>query len=133
MLFIISPAKALNFTSTSEKEASTPVFLDRADRLANKLKKKTPGSLKKLFHVSEELAVLNYDRFQNWDASRIGEVGKKAFNSFNGHVYQKIDVATLSEDEIEYANKHLRILSGMFGLLKPQMFLFVALEWTNTF
>ena len=57
----------LDFKSINKDEASAPVFQERADKLAQKLKKKSPGSLKKLFHVSEDLAALNYDRFQNWD------------------------------------------------------------------
>jgi len=119
MLFIISPAKALDFSQIERDQPSTPVFLDKADRLAQKLKKKSPGTLKKLFHVSEDLAQLNYDRYQNWNSSSLNEVGKKALFAFNGHVYQKLDANSLSDDEIKYANAHLRILSGMFGLLKP--------------
>jgi uncharacterized protein len=119
MLFIISPAKALDFSTEVKKQATMPVFADRADRLAAKLKKKSPRSLKKLFHVSEDLAQLNYDRFQNWDSGKLNQNGKKALHAFNGHVYQKIDVDTLSEADIQYANDHLRILSGMYGVLKP--------------
>ena len=110
MLYIISPAKALNFVSIAKQDPSTPVFLERADRLAQKLKKKSPRSLKKLFHVSQDLAELNYDRFQNWDAAKSEEFGKKALNAFNGHVYQKIDVATLSH------NLHRQLPLGVFGL-----------------
>lgn len=119
MLFIISPAKALNFLHSAQIESTEPVFSDKADKLAQKLKKKSPGSIKKLFHVSEDLAQLNYDRFQNWDLERASETGKSALHAFNGHVYQKIDVDSLSKDDLEYANQHLRILSGMYGLLKP--------------
>lgn len=119
MLFIISPAKALDFSQIEREQPSTPVFLEKADKLAQKLKKKSPGSLKKLFHVSEDLAQLNYDRYQNWNSSSLNEAGKKALFAFNGHVYQKIDANSLTDDELEYANAHLRILSGMFGLLKP--------------
>jgi len=119
MLFVISPAKALDFSIKKNQEATTPQFVDRADRLAQKLKKKSPRSLKKLFHVSEDLAQLNYDRFQNWDADKTGEFGKEALHAFNGHVYQKIEVDTLKEEDISYAQRHLRILSGMYGLLKP--------------
>ena len=119
MLFIISPAKALNFSSLDRDQSTIPVFTERADRLAQKLKKKSAGSLKKLFHVSEDIAQLNYDRYQNWDASKTEMKGRKALNAFNGHVYQKIDVNTLGEEDRTYANKHLRILSGMYGLLKP--------------
>lgn len=119
MLFIISPAKALDFSATHQHQNTTPAFIDRADKLAHKLKKKSPGSLKKLFHVSEDLAQLNYDRYQNWDLNQTESLGKNALQAFNGHVYQKIEVQTLSKEEIDYANKHLRILSGMYGLLKP--------------
>lgn len=119
MLFVISPAKALDFSTAKIDQSTTPAFIDRADRLAQKLKKKSPGSLKRLFHVSEDLAQLNYDRFQNWNSSKLPVVGKKALHAFNGHVYQKIDVESLNNEEIRYANDHLRILSGMYGLLKP--------------
>lgn len=119
MIFIISPAKALDFSEVKQDHFTIPVFAERADRLATKLKKKSPESLKKLFHVSEDLAQLNYDRYQNWNSEKLEAVGKKALNAFNGHVYQKIDVESLNKEELQYANDHLRILSGMYGLLKP--------------
>ena len=119
MLFIISPAKKQNFSHHNRIEFSTPIFLDKADNLAQRLKKKSPGNLMKLFQVSEDLAHLNYDRFQNWKISLLPEVGEKALYAFQGHVYQKIDIKSLKKEEIEYANKYLRILSGMYGLLKP--------------
>ena len=119
MLIVISPAKALNFAKIDSEQSTMPVFADRADRLAAKLKKKSPRSLKKLFQVSEDLAQLNYDRFQNWDSGKLDTIGKNAFHAFNGHVYQKIDVETLNEEDLQYANEHLRILSGMYGLLTP--------------
>ena len=71
MLFIISPAKALEFSKTYQHHSTIPDFIDRADKLAQKLKKKSPGSLKKLFHVSEDLAQLNHDRYQNWDRNQM--------------------------------------------------------------
>lgn len=119
MLFIISPAKALDFSQRVQDQSTFPVFADRADRLAQKLKKKSARSLKKLFHVSEDLAQLNYARFQNWDSGKLEKVGKKAIHAFNGHVYQKIDIEQLSQEEVQYAKDHLRILSGMYGILKP--------------
>jgi len=119
MLFIISPAKALDFSSTYQHQHTMPAFIDRADKLAQKLKKKSPGSLKKLFHVSEDLTQLNYDRYQNWDCNQTDEFGKNALHAFNGHVYQKIEAQSLAKGDLNYANHHLRILSGMYGLLKP--------------
>lgn len=119
MLFVISPAKALNFSKVTKEQSTSPVFEDRADRLVAKLKKKSPGSLKKLFRVSEDLAKLNYDRFQNWDTDKLEIIGKKALHAFNGHVYQKIEVETLLKEELDFANRHLRILSGLYGLLRP--------------
>ena len=124
MLFIISPAKSLDFSRFEKNQNSTPVFLYKADVLARKLKKKSAGNLKKLFHVSEDIAQLNYDRYQNWNPKTIDEIGKMAIHAFNGHVYQKLDASSLSADEIEYANRHLRILSGMYGLLKPTDLIF---------
>jgi cytoplasmic iron level regulating protein YaaA (DUF328/UPF0246 family) len=119
MLFIISPAKALDFSSKMKTQHTSPAFIERANKLAQKLQKKSPGSLKKLFHVSEDLAQLNYERYQNWSTENMGRMGKNALHAFVGHAYQKIDVDTLSDEDLEYANQHLRILSGMYGLLKP--------------
>ncbi|NJN25150.1 MAG: peroxide stress protein YaaA [Cyclobacteriaceae bacterium] len=124
MLLIISPAKSLDFSSISNDQSTIPVFFDKADALAHKLQKKSAASLQKLFHVSEDIARLNYDRYQNWNAKTISEIGKKAINAFSGHVYQRMDVDSLSESEIEYAHRHLRILSGMYGLLKPTDLIF---------
>ena len=124
MLFIISPAKALDFSIEQRDQSTIPAFTDQADRLAQKLKKKSPGAIKKLFNVSEDLAQLNYDRFQNWDTGKLEKVGKKALRAFNGHVYQKLEAQTLTNEEIAFANKHLRILSGMYGVLKPTDLIF---------
>ena len=99
MLYIISPAKALEFSKIYQQQNTTPVFIDRADKLAQKLKKKSPGSLKKLFHISEDLAQLNHDRYQNWDSDKIHDLGKNALHAFNGHVYQKIEVGTLEQSD----------------------------------
>jgi hypothetical protein len=119
MLIVISPAKALDFSKIKHAQTTQPVFQEKAEGLVQKLKKKSPGSLKKLFNVSPDLAQLNYDRFQNWNHNSIDDRGKPAIYAFNGHVYQKIDSKTLSQDDLAYANKHLRILSGMYGLLRP--------------
>lgn len=124
MLYIISPAKALDFSTQANGTTSTPVFLDRADKLAQKLKKKSPRSIKNLFHVSEDLAQLNHDRFQNWNTENINAAGKKAIYAFNGDVYRKLEATTLSKDDIAFANEHLRILSGLYGVLKPTDLIF---------
>jgi cytoplasmic iron level regulating protein YaaA (DUF328/UPF0246 family) len=119
MLFIISPAKALDFSRQMLRNSSDPIFVESADKLAQKLQKKSTASLRKLFQVSENIAQLNHERFQNWHSLHPDEAGNQALHAFNGHVYQKIDVDSLSDDDLQYANKHLRILSGMYGLLKP--------------
>lgn len=116
MIAILSPAKTMDFESTPPLEISTaPYFIKDADYLAGKLKKLKPNELASLMNISPKLAQLNAERFASWKTTP----AKQAIYAYNGDVYDGLAASTLSETEIEFAQKHLRILSGLYGLLKP--------------
>ena len=119
MLITISPAKKLDVTPVS-LPPTTPVFLEDTAVLADTARALNVADLRKLMHLSADLAQLNYDRFQSWqdtpDAARI----KPAILSFAGDTYVGLDAKTLSEDDLRWAQDHLRILSGIYGVLRPQ-------------
>jgi uncharacterized protein len=120
MIVVISPAKTLDFeakVSTSKK--STPVFNKEANILSSVLKTFSQKELANLFHVNPKLAELNYNRYQVWKKRPNESVLKQAAFAFKGDVYQGLKVEELNEAEIEVAQKHLRILSGLYGVLKP--------------
>jgi cytoplasmic iron level regulating protein YaaA (DUF328/UPF0246 family) len=120
MKVVISPAKSLDF----ESELPTPLqteacFLDEAERLNKVLRKKSPKALKQLMGISDNLAELNYGRNQQWTRPFTPENARPAVYAFNGDVYQGLDVYTLPKEKIDRMQEKLRILSGLYGLLKP--------------
>ena len=120
MLSVISPAKSLNFESISKEiESSYPSHLSKSQEIIEVVKKLNDKQIKDLMNISQDLAQLNYDRFQNWSLSFNEDNAKQAVFSFNGGVYKGLDVNTFSQQELSYAQKHLRIISGLYGLLKP--------------
>lgn len=119
MKIILSPAKSLDFENAKTYgDASIPDFIDQSNYLIGKLKKLSPKKIKNLMNVSDDIAQLNYDRFQNWEYP-FGEEAKQALFVFTGEAYRGLDANTLTNKEIERANEKLRILSGLYGLLKP--------------
>lgn len=121
MKILISPAKLLDYNN----EIKTPFvsqahFLSDSEKLVQKLKKMSSKQLSELMKLSEQLATLNYDRFQNWETpASLSETSQPAVTVFNGEVYKGLDVATFSKKDYERAQKDLRILSGLYGVLKP--------------
>lgn len=120
MKIVISPAKSLDF----ESELPTPLqteacFLDEASQLNKLLKKKSARGLKKLMGISENLAQLNYERNQEWSLPFSAKNARPAAFSFSGDVYRGIDAYTLSEEKIQTMQDKLRIISGLYGILKP--------------
>ena len=121
MILTISPAKTLDFNSAKKAEnIEYPVFIDEADYLVGKLKKYSPKKIKNLMSISDNLADLNFERFQNWDREFDADIAREAIHVFKGDVYQGLDIDTLEENEIQYLEDHLIILSGLYGALKPQ-------------
>ena len=121
MLILISPAKTLDFdTPVWTKKHTEPRLMDSAQKLADRLKKKSPGQLAKLMSLSKDLAALNAKRYADWQYPFDPEQARQAIFAFEGDVYLGLDVHEHFEDEdLEYAQNHLRILSGLYGVLRP--------------
>ncbi|MEN8777097.1 MAG: peroxide stress protein YaaA [Polaribacter sp.] len=120
MKIIISPAKSLDFESKVPTTLHTqPRFLEESQKLNKKLKTLSKNKLSSLMSISDDLAALNYDRNQNWKIPFTKKNAKQAIYAFTGAVFQGIDVNSLHEDKIPFLQDKLRILSGLYGLLKP--------------
>ncbi len=120
MLAVISPAKRLDFTSdATTAKHSLPVFLKESKRLIDVLREKSPGDIAKLMGLSTELADLNYRRYGEWHTPFTPDNARQAALAFSGDVYLGLDARTLTDRDWTWAQKHLRILSGLYGLLKP--------------
>lgn len=120
MKIIISPAKSLDFESKVPTSLHTqPRFLEQSEKLNKKLKTLSKNKLSDLMKISDDLASLNYERNQTWETPFTTENAKQAIYSFTGAVFQGIDVNSLSEEKIPLLQENLRILSGLYGLLKP--------------
>lgn len=121
MKVLLSPAKNLDFTKSLKTDlSSTPVFLKEAQELMGKLKKLSPKKIQSMMHLSTDLAELNHTRFQNWTSDvELSAEHNHAIAVFNGEVYRGFDAMTLSKEELQRAQNNLRILSGLYGILKP--------------
>lgn len=120
MLMVVSPAKDLDLTPLSTKLAYTqPDLLVEATELAAVCKQLTPADLASLMHISDKLAGLNAARFSEWQPPFTEENAKAALFMFNGDVYQGLEAASLSLADLTFAQQHLRILSGLYGVLRP--------------
>ena len=120
MKIIISPAKSLDFkTELPTKNFSTPNFLSESKKINELLKKKSPSELKSLMSIFEKLAELNWNRNNTFKTPFNIENARPSIFTFNGDVYSGLDAFSLSMDQLNQAQKSLRILSGLYGLLKP--------------
>ena len=117
-MILISPAKRLtDKESSSALKKTDPIFQSEANQLANELKKLSVDDIRSLMGVSEDIAKLNRHRFQNWN--NLANEEERAIFQFEGDVYKNLDVYSLDKETQEYLNGRLRILSGIYGLLKP--------------
>lgn len=120
MKVVISPAKSLNYESKLPTGfSSNSCFLEEAERLNSLLKKKSPKALCELMHISPKLGELNYNRNQNWSLPFTSSNARQAIYAFSGDVYRGLDAYTISEDKMEVLQHTVRIISGLYGLLKP--------------
>ena len=120
MLAIISPAKTLDFESAVKNfPVSQPHFTDYSEKLIEVCRKLSPQDLSSLMSISDKLAGLNVARFAEWTKIHNGENSRAALFAFKGDVYTGLDADSLSEDDVVFAQSHLRMLSGLYGLLKP--------------
>jgi cytoplasmic iron level regulating protein YaaA (DUF328/UPF0246 family) len=120
MKIVISPAKSLNFEKPiPTTEYSEALFLKEAERLNKLLRKKSPRVLKKLMNISDNLAQLNYQRNQEWSLPFDHTNARPAVYTFNGEVFRGLDIGTLPNDRLNALQRSLRIISGLYGILKP--------------
>ncbi len=119
MLLVLSPAKTLDFETPCDKEASYPKFQKEALELIGVLKEKSPEEIQELMDLSENLAELNASRYRQFTKSKSPKIAKQAVYAFKGDVYIGLEAEELSNDDILFAQDHLRILSGLYGLLRP--------------
>jgi len=120
MKIIVSPTKSLDFESKVPTNLFTqPRFLEQSKKLNAKLKTLSKNEIGKLMSISEALSQLNYERNQVWETPFTKENAKQAVYSFTGAVFKGIDVNSLAEEKIPVLQDRLRILSGLYGLLKP--------------
>ena len=120
MLAVISPAKTLDFETPSlAKSNSQPEFLDHSQTLIKKLRTLSESDLSSLMSISSNLAVLNEKRYQDWSLPFTKSNAKQAIMAFKGDVYTGFNFEEYNEKDFAYAQNHLRILSGLYGLLRP--------------
>lgn len=120
MLMLISPAKRLDTTTPPVTPShSMPDFLDRSAELIAVMRQKSPQEIAELMGLSDKLALLNYERFQSWQPEFTADEAKQAVLMFMGDVYEGLDAASLRPAQFDYLSQHLRILSGLYGLLRP--------------
>jgi len=120
MLILLSPAKALDYqTPAHVAAAGQPAFLDRAATLIRQLRTLSPADIAGLMDLSDQLALLNYHRYQDWSLPFTPQNAKPAVLAFDGDVYDGLAAKTLSAADLDFAQQQVRILSGLYGLLKP--------------
>ena len=120
MLTIISPAKKLDYSQPSEAQTFTqPLLLEHSEQLLKDLQLLSPEDICSLMGLSDKLGALNYERFQEWQTPFSPDNAKQAILAFKGDVYQGLDADNMSADELSWAQDNLRILSGLYGLLRP--------------
>lgn len=120
MLMLLSPAKSLDFETPPVTDRHTlPQFVSESAALVEVLKPLTPAQIATLMDLSDALSQLNVARYAAWSPKFTGRNSKQAVLAFNGDVYEGLDANTLSPDQLDWAQSHLAILSGLYGILRP--------------
>ncbi|HCN12473.1 MAG TPA: peroxide stress protein YaaA [Chryseobacterium sp.] len=120
MKIITSPAKLMNIENKTDMlKSTTPKFIDEAAFIQSYLKEKSPKYLSDLMEISQKLAHENWERNQNWKAKPSAKESAPAMFAFTGEVYRGLDAKTLDKKAVDYLQKNYRMLSGLYGLLKP--------------
>ena len=123
---LISPAKRIESgVSGKVKEFTRGDFMDEAEYLANKLKKYSAKKISGLMNVSAEIGELNQQRYAEWTPDFTPEIADASILTFKGDVYLGLDAYSLDAEAIDFAQQHLRILSGLYGILRPLVFFFL--------
>ena len=120
MLTVLSPAKTLDYQTPSIVETATvPRFMDQSALLVDDARTLAPDDIRALMGVSENIAHLNHERFMNWESKATPENAKQALLAFKGDVYTGLQADSMVAPDFEFAQARLRILSGLYGLLRP--------------
>ncbi|MFC7358607.1 peroxide stress protein YaaA [Jejudonia soesokkakensis] len=120
MKIVVSPAKSLDFeTDLPTTRGTQPLFLSEAETINAKLERKSKNALKKLMSISDNLAELNYHRYKEFELPFTKQNSRPAVYAFSGDVYQGLDAYSIPDAKIDTLNSTLRILSGMYGVLRP--------------
>lgn len=120
MLIVISPAKNLDYeTEVPIKKSTKAMMLPQAQELVDVLQKMPPQALSKLMSISDKLGSLNFDRYQAWELPFKKSAARQALLAFKGDVYLGLDAYAFSDEDFAFAQEHLRILSGLYGVLRP--------------
>ncbi len=123
MLYLLSPAKSLDYATPApaavRRKATLPQFLPQSSELIELLRSKTPADIGNLMHISSDLARLNADRYAAWSTGFTPANSKPALLAFDGDVYRGLQAATMSTADLNWAQRHLVVLSGLYGLLRP--------------
>ncbi|RJG06280.1 peroxide stress protein YaaA [Noviherbaspirillum cavernae] len=120
MLIVLSPAKSLDYDTPPITDTHTqPDFIKHSAELIDTLRRLSPVQVSGLMGVSDALAALNVGRYASWSPQFTTENAKQAVLAFNGDVYEGLDAPSLSKNQLDYAQSHLRILSGLYGVLRP--------------
>ena len=119
MITIISPAKTLDLSTPEFVNSTEPIFQKDIKELVDIMKKKSSTAIMELMGVSENLAQLNEERFKTFQKTFTPDNSKQALLAFKGDVYQQLKVENYTEKEFDFAQEHVRILSGLYGLLRP--------------
>jgi len=120
MLLVISPAKTLDYeTAPGTKQFTGPDYLEHSQQLINRLRNYSVLDIAEIMQVSKKIAELNFERFANWQRPFTPENSKQALLAFKGDVYTGLDADSFDSADFRFAQQHLRILSGLYGLLRP--------------
>ena len=120
MIIILSPAKSLDFNNPGPGHlTSRPEYEDEASVIVSQLKKMSAKELGSLMKISAKLAYDSYDYYQKWDPSNVIPEARQALLAYKGDAYRGLDAPSLGEDDLRWSQEHLRILSGLYGILRP--------------
>ena len=120
MIIVLSPAKSLDYESpVATTTATRPDFLEQSEKLVSILRQKSPAEIASLMSISDPLAALNATRYAEWTRKYSAPRGRQAVLAFNGDVYEGLDARSLDEDGLAWLQRHVRILSGLYGVLRP--------------
>ena len=120
MLFLLSPAKALDYDTPAHVASHTqPLFTRQSAELIKVLKTQSPQQISSLMKLSDKLSGLNVARYEAWSPTFTAKNSKQAALAFNGDVYEGLDAKTLNEPDLQWAQSHVCILSGLYGVLRP--------------